>query len=119
MLLAIPSVSGEKNEDEENGSRRITVTIKSLPPPRHVQWSANSKDDDIFTPIDINAEEYKGTTVSFPQAVLVVRQADLLAKKCFRIEVTNFIGKTMHDISGKKQQCTQVMSISLTTLMIY
>lgn len=119
MLLAIPNVSGENNEDEENGSRRITVTIKSLPPPRHVQWTAKSTDDDTFTPIDINAKEYKGTTVSFPHPVLVVRQADLLEKKCFRIEVTNFIGKTMHEISGKKQQCTRVMSISLKTLIMY
>lgn len=86
------------------------MTIKSKPAPRLVQWSAKSKSAKIFTPIDINAEEYKGTTVSLPCPVLVMKQADLLEKQSFQLDVTNFIGKTMHEISGKKQ-FTQVMLI--------
>lgn len=67
-------------EREINGSQRITVTITSFPAPCHIQWSAKSKDDDSFTPVDINAEEYKGTTVSFPHPVLVVTQKIKLIK---------------------------------------
>lgn len=93
----------EKNEPEKNGGQRITVAIKSFPAPCLVQWSAKCKNEDIFKPIDINAEEYKGTTVSFPHPVLVVRKADMVDKLCFRLDVTNFIGKTKYEISGKKQ----------------
>lgn len=90
----------EKIEDENNGGQRISVMIKSYPAPCLVQWRAKCQDGDYFAPIDINAEEYKGTTVSFPHSVLVVRQSDLFEKKCFRIEVTNFIGKTLQEIFG-------------------
>lgn len=78
------------------------MTVKSLPSPCHVQWSAKRKDDKNFTPIDINTEEYKGTTISFPHPVLVVRQKGQIENTWFRIDVTNFIGKTMQDISSKK-----------------
>lgn len=74
------------------------MTIKSLPAPCHIQWSANTKDDNSFTPIDTNAEEYKETTVSFPNSVFVVRQRDQPEEKCYQIEVLNFIGKTVQDI---------------------
>lgn len=66
-----------------------------------MQWSAKCKEGDTFTAIDINAEEFKGTTVSFPHPVLVVRQSDILDGNYFRIEVTNFIGKTEQEISGQ------------------
>lgn len=91
----------EKIEDENGGGQRISLTIKSLPVPYHVEWFAKNKDDESLTPIDIYTEEYKGSTVSFPHPVLVVRQRGQVEKKCFRIEVTNFIGKTVQDISGK------------------
>lgn len=97
-----PVIFLEKIEDKKNGRHSITVMIKSLPAPYHVQWSAKNKDDEHYTPIDINTKEYEGTTVSFPYSVLVVKQRDQLEKKCFKIEVTNFIGKTVHEISGKK-----------------
>lgn len=78
------------------------MSIKSFPAPCHVQWSAKSRDDSTFTPFDIYTEEYEGTTVSFPHPVLVVRQRNQLEKYCFQIQVTNFIGKTVQEISGKK-----------------
>lgn len=98
----------EKNEDIENGGQRVTLTIRSLPTPWFIQWSARKKGDDSFKPIDINAKEYKGTTVSFPHPVLVLSQRDQLENYCFQIEVTNFIGKTMLEISGKKHQFTRL-----------
>lgn len=64
------------------------------------------KDEDSFKPIDINAEEYKETTVTFPHPLLVLSRRDQLEKYCFQIEVKNCIGKTRHEISGKGQQCT-------------
>lgn len=101
FLQGIPIIFLETIEDKKNGRHSITVLIESLPAPYHVQWSAKTKYDEHYTPIDINTEEYEGTTVSFPHPVLVVRQKDQLEKNCFRIEVTNFIGKTVHEISGK------------------
>lgn len=92
----------EKIEDKENEGQMITVKIKSFPAPFNVQWSVKSKNDENFRPIDINTKEYEGTTVSFPHPLLVVRQKDQLEKNCFKIEVTNFIGKTEQEISGKK-----------------
>lgn len=111
LLQGVPSVFVKGVEGEKNGGRRITVTIISLPAPCHIQWSAKTKDDDSFSPIDINAEVYKGTLVSFPHPVLVVTQKDQLEKKCYQIEVTNFIGKTVQDISGKKQYFIQLIVI--------
>lgn len=95
------------------------MTIKSLPSPCHVQWSAKRKDDENFTLIDINTEEYKGTTISFPHPVLVVRQKDQLEKNCFQITVTNFIGKTVQEISGKKVERIQHVLIYEKTNLIY
>lgn len=96
----VPRLSKEKVEDEINGGQWITVTIKSIPEPCHVQWSVKRKEDDTFAPIDINAEEYEGTTVTLPHPVLFVKQKDQLENNCFRIEVTNFIGNTQLNISG-------------------
>lgn len=102
FLQGYPIIFLEKIEDKYNGRHSISVMIDSLPAPYHVQWSSKNKDDEHYTPIDINTEEYEGTTVSFPHPVLVVRQKNQLEKNCFKIEVTNFIGKTVHEISGKK-----------------
>lgn len=85
------------------------MTITSFPAPCLVQWSAKCKDGDNFSPIDTNAEEYKGTTVSFPHSVLVVRQSDRFEKNFFQIEVTNFIGETVQEIFGKRDGRTQFM----------
>lgn len=102
ILQGAPSVFLERVENEENGDRRITMTINSLPAPCHIQWSAKRKGNDTFTLIDINNEQFKGTTVSLPHPVLVVRQKGQIENTWFRIDVTNFIGKTMQDISSKK-----------------
>lgn len=99
-VLGVPTVLEEKTEDDDNGGQRITVTIKSIPEPCHVQWSAKRKEGEIFIPIDINAEEYKETTVTLSHPVLFVKQKYQLENNCFRLEVKNFIGKTEQNISG-------------------
>lgn len=97
----VPTAFVKRVERIKYGRRWITVTIKSLPAPCHIQWSANTKDDNSFTPIDTNAEENKETTVSFPKSVLVVRQRELM----------NFIGKTVQDILGKKPYFVHLIAI--------
>lgn len=87
------------------------MTITSFPTPCQIQWNATSKNSDTFTPIDISAEEYDGTTVTFPHPVLVVRQRDQLEKNCYQIEVTNFIGKIVQTISGRKLYYIQLIII--------
>lgn len=99
-VLGVPSVYEENTEDDDNGGQRITVTIKSIPEPCHVQWSAKRKEDEIFIPIDTSSEEYKETTVALSNPMLFVKQKDQLENNCFRLEVTNFIGKTEQNISG-------------------
>lgn len=99
-FLGAAFVSEEKSEDEENGGQWITVTINSIPAPCHLEWSAKGQEEDTFTPIDISAEEFKGTTVTLPHPVLFLRQQNQLEKNSFRIEVTNFIGTTWKYISG-------------------
>lgn len=102
LLQGVPSVFLDRIVDEKNGGRRISVKIESFPAPCQIQWKAKSKDDDTFKPIDINAKEYKGTTVSFPNPLLLVRQSDKQEKTCYTIEVTNFIGTAAQEIYGKK-----------------
>lgn len=99
----------EKPENENNGDQRITVTISAFPLPLYVQWITKSRYEENFTPIDINAKEYEGTTVEYPNPVLVVKQSDQLEKTCFKIEVENYIGKTVQHIFGKKFNCTPFM----------
>lgn len=107
----VPTAFVKRVERIKYGRRWITVTIKSLPAPCHIQWSANTKDDNSFTPIDTNAEENKETTVSFPKSVLVVRQRDQPEEKCYQIELMNFIGKTVQDILGKKPYFVHLIAI--------
>lgn len=78
----------------------FTVEITSIPSPCHAQWSVKSKGEETFTPLDVNAEEYQGSTNSLPHPVLVVTEKDQLEKN-YQIKVTNFVGSTAQEISGK------------------
>lgn len=79
-------------ETKEDGTRLIKVTIKSIPEPYFVQWSLKEKHTDVFKPIDVNAEKFKGTSIYLPHPVLMASHLDELEKYCFQIEVRNFIG---------------------------
>lgn len=102
ILKGPPSLLLEKQEDKNTGRQQFTLTIKSFPAPCDIRWSAKVNDDDIFTPIDMNAEEYKGTTVYLPHPVLVVNQGNQLENYTFKIEVNSFVGSTIEVFSGKK-----------------
>lgn len=79
----------------------FTVEITSIPSPCHAQWNVKSKGEETFTPLDVYAAEYQGSTNSLPHPKLVVKGKDQLEKNCYQIEVTNFVGSTVKEISGK------------------
>lgn len=96
-----PNVFFERPMTKTDGSQRFSVTIKAIPAPCSVMWSSKTSDDDSFIPVDINACDYKGTTLSFPHPVLVLNEIEQLEKTTYQIEVANFIGKTVKQIPGK------------------
>lgn len=105
ILKGPPSLFLEKQEDEKTGRQQFTLSIQSFPAPCDIKWSVKVNDDDIFTPIDINAEEYKGTTEYLPHPVLVVNQGNQLENYTFKIKVNSFVGSTIEVFSGKKHVC--------------
>lgn len=95
----VPRVSFENIENKEDGTQRYVVTIQSVPSPLFVQWSSKGKNKDVYTPIDCNEEDYKGTLNTIPHPVLVVKKSHL-ENYNYQIEVTNFVGCTVKQISG-------------------
>lgn len=77
---------------KEDGTHLIKVIMKSIPEPYLVQWSLKEKHTNVFKPIDVNAEKFKGTSIYLPHPVLVASHLDNLERYCFQIEVRNFIG---------------------------
>lgn len=98
-----PSIYTEKINRESNDATCMCfmATIESIPGVCHVQWSVKDKNDDTFRPIDLNTEEYKGTSISLPHPVLVVKGKRCLENHCFQIEVTNFVGISTKSIKSK------------------
>lgn len=95
----VPGVVFENTENKEDGTKRYVVTIQSVPSPLSVQWSSKGKNEDVYTPIDCNEEDYKGTINTIPHPVLVVKKSHL-ENYNYQIEVTNFFGCTVKQISG-------------------
>lgn len=87
------------------------VTIKSNPAPFFVQWKMKDKKSGTFQQINVNADEYKGTSNSFPRPMLVVKHNETLENYSFRIEVENIIGFTEKVIPGNT--CNNSVIISL------
>lgn len=85
----------DRTENKENGSQLFKARIEAIPTPYHVQWSKKGKCDDRSTPIVVNAEEYKGTTNSLPDPVLVLNNRNELKNNSYQITVTNFVGSTV------------------------
>lgn len=100
-LIDIPEVIFAKFDEKDDGTQWVIVTIKSIPEPILVQWRKREKNSDKFQPINVNAEEFKGSSCSFPHPVLVVKQREQLENSTFQIKIKNFIGtckKTIHGI---------------------
>lgn len=100
-IQGAPDVSFEKIE-EKDGSQCFFATFQSIPAPCFVQWSLKGKNDELFTPIDVCAEDYKGTLNTLPHPVLIVKNKDQFEYNSYQIEVANFVGSTIKQINGKK-----------------
>lgn len=100
ILLGVPDIVLERPYRNEDGSQCFTVTISSLPAPFFVQWSMKDKKSGTLQQINVNAEEYKGTSNTFPSPVLVVKHNESLENYSFRIQVENVIGFTEKNIQA-------------------
>lgn len=87
------------------------VTIKSNPAPFFVQWNIKDEKSGTLQQINANADEYKGTSNSFPRPMLVVKHNKSLENYSFRIEVENLIGFTEKVIPGKTFNDSVIMSL--------
>lgn len=76
------------------------VRIKSNPAPFFVQWYMKDKKSGTLQQMNVNDDEYKGTSYSFPCPMLVVKHKETLENYSFRIEVENIIGFTEKVIQG-------------------
>lgn len=76
------------------------VRIKSNPAPFFVQWNMKDKKSGTLQQINVNDDEYKGTSYSFPRPMLVVKHKETLENYSFRIEIENVIGVTEKDMPG-------------------
>lgn len=96
--------------EKKNSGFWFTVTIQSIPSPDFAQWSIKEKSSHTFTPIDENAEEFKGTSNTLPHPVLVVKPKTDLENYSFQIEVRNFIGSCKNITPGKKVNSISYLS---------
>lgn len=89
----------KKRETQEDGSTSFVVTIESFPVPFAVQWMFKDKYTNTVSPIDVSDENYKGTINSLPNPVLVVKNHTLLRNNIYQIEITNYVGSTVEQVS--------------------
>lgn len=89
----------KKTENEIDGTQRYLVTIQSVPSPLFVQWSSKGTDEDMYKPVDVNEKDYKGTLNTLPHPVLVLEK-NKLQNYHYQVEVVNFIGCSVKQISG-------------------
>lgn len=92
----------DESKEESDGSQIFTVTITSVPAAYSIQWQVSDKTSDMFTTLDENAEEYRGTSHVPPHPVLVVKQKEQLKNNIYQIEVQNFVGGRRKKIPSMK-----------------
>lgn len=100
ILADKPQISFERRENTD-GSLVFNAIIQSIPAAYNAQWKIRGKDDDTFTPIKSNADEYIEITNALPHPALIIKQRELLENKCFLMEVNNFVGKSVKEILCK------------------
>lgn len=88
-----PDVSLEKYDEREDGSLCFTMKIKSVPVPNLVQWKIKENNSETIQPLDFNDVDFKGTSHSFPNPVLVIKNKTILENCSFELEVQNRIGR--------------------------
>lgn len=87
------------------------VMIKSNPAPFVVQWNMKDKKSGSLQQINVNADEYKGTSTSLPRPMLVVKHKETLENYSFQIEVENVIGFTEKVIPGNTCKNSVIVSL--------
>lgn len=107
----------EKTERKKDGSYWFTMTIKAIPEPTNIQWSMKENNEKAFELLNINDEEYKGSTDAFPHPVLVVKSSKYEKYK-FQIEVKNFTGNSEFMIQGRLKIIFLLMIYDVDTLTI-
>lgn len=100
----------ERKERKEDGSYWFTMTIKAIPEPTYIQWSIRGYNEESFESLNINNDEYKGTTDAFPHPVLVVKSSKFEKYK-FQIEVKNFTGNSAFIIQGRLKLIFQLTPV--------
>lgn len=115
ICLDIPSVNilAEKDRMEDDECKCFSVDIKSIPSATRAQWFIKSKGDDTFAPLDVHAAEYQGSTNSLPHPKLALKGKDQLERNCYQIEVTNFVGSTVEEISENIYRRDKIHFINL------
>lgn len=68
--------------------------------PIKVQWLVRNEGTNYYTPININCEEFRGTTHAIPKPRLVVKRKNQIKPYSFQIRVENFIGTIKREIPG-------------------
>lgn len=91
-----------KREAHEDGSISFVVMIESFPAPFAVQWRFQDTYTNTFSPIDASDENYIGTSNSLPNPVLVVKHNIQLENNIYQIEITNYVGSTVKQVSCKE-----------------
>lgn len=89
-----------ERKENPDSSHCFIAQIQSVPAAYHSQWMVKGKDDDTFKPVDINDEEFKGSSNALPRPILVVKHNQLLEENCFVIEVQNFVRRKTHCFAG-------------------
>ncbi|XP_062566132.1 uncharacterized protein LOC134228497 [Saccostrea cucullata] len=94
VTIALPNVKLLiKEKDVENGVLMLQASIKSIPDAFKVQWKAQITPHDTFQPINLHEETYRGTTISLPNPLLIVKNFNNSKYlETYSVEVTNFIG---------------------------
>lgn len=101
FFVELPKITVDrKRKNDEMGTKMFVVSIESFLAVSYAQWSKKNNDDNSFTPVDVNAEDYKGTSNSLPCPVLVFKQKQKELTQCFQIAVTNSVGTSYKMIQG-------------------
>lgn len=103
IKLAVPEVLLDNFKRQEDGRWRFTMTINSVPTPHYVQWSIKNTSE-TFQPLNVNAEEYKGTSSLFPHPVLIIQHIERQKSCVFELEVKNRIGRATKQMQGEMLQ---------------
>ncbi|XP_062612407.1 hemicentin-2-like [Saccostrea cucullata] len=95
---------GRPERDEKNDILVCKAAITSIPEATKAEWRIQQSKEDDFQPIDVHDANYRGSTVSLPHPVLIVRGYSNKQGQRFQISVSNFVGETREVILDKRMK---------------